>query len=238
MSEIGKLYLLPTTLGSFESINRVLPEYNIKVIHSLDVFIVEKLRTARRFLSALSHPVPIDKMTFYELNKHTHNSEITEYLNTTFSGKSIGLLSEAGTPCIADPGNEIVKIAHESGINIIPLVGPNSIVLALMASGFNGQNFCFHGYLPVDNNELNRKIKDLESVSSRNKQTQIFIETPYRNNRMLKAITSSCNNNTMLCVATDITLPSESIITMPVSDWKKMKIDINKKPTIFLLLRY
>ncbi len=238
MTNIGKLYLLPTTLGSFETISRVIPEYNIDIIKSLDVFIVEKLRTARRFLSALSHPVPIDSMTFYELNKHTERSEITEYLDITFTGKSVGLLSEAGTPCIADPGNEIVKIAHESGIEIVPLVGPNSIIMALMTSGFNGQNFCFHGYLPVDNNSLTRKLRDIESNSLKYKQTQIFIETPYRNERMLKAISTACNNNTMLCIATDISLPTESIITMPISQWKKMKPSLNKKPSVFLLMRY
>ena len=236
MTKIGKLYLLPTTLGSFDTIKRVIPAYNIEIIHNLDIFIVEKLRTARRFLSTLSHPIPIDNMTFYELNKHGNDIEIDEFLHITFTGKSVGLLSEAGTPCIADPGNEIVKKAHESGIEVVPLVGPNSLIMALMASGFNGQNFCFHGYLPVDNNNMSRKLKKLETSSLKNNQTQIFIETPYRNERMFKAITTSCGKKCMLCIATDISLPTESIITMSVEDWKKMKPSFNKKPTVFLLM--
>lgn len=233
----GKLFLIPTTLGEFNTIDRVLPDYNTKVIHGIDIFIVEQVRTARRFLSKLKHPVSIDKLEFYELNKHTPESEIFSFLDKLREGKSIGLLSEAGTPCIADPGASVVKIAHELKVSIIPLVGPNSIILSLMASGFNGQNFTFHGYLPIDKQQLSKKLKEIEQVAYRVNQTQIFIETPYRNNQMLAAILKVCSSNTLLCVATDITLPTEKIITLPVSNWKNYKPDFHKKPTVFLIYR-
>ena len=234
---MGSLYLIPTTLGSFDTNSRVLPYFNTNVIHGLDVFIVEQVRTARRFISSLKHPSAIDDMVFMELNKHTDESDVYSYLDCIKRGKSVGLLSEAGTPCIADPGSLVVKIAQERGIKVIPLVGPNSIVLALMASGFNGQNFTFHGYLPVDKSQLAKKLKEIESNSSGANQTQIFIETPYRNNQMLSVIKSICSPQTMLCVATDLTLPSESIHTYSIADWKKVKIDINKKPSVFLIYR-
>jgi 16S rRNA (cytidine1402-2'-O)-methyltransferase len=234
-NETGKLYLLPTTLGSFNTSNKVLPDYNTQIIHSLDIFVVEQVRTARRFLSFINHPVSIDDITFKELNKHTDEAGINSYLEPAFFGKSVGLLSEAGTPCIADPGAAVVRIAHENGIQVIPLIGPNSIILSLMASGFNGQNFTFHGYLPVDKQALTRKLKDIEQTSRKKNQTQIFIETPYRNNRMLNAITNTCSPATQLCIATDVTLSSESITTLDVSDWKKMSPDINKKPSVFLI---
>ncbi len=234
---VGKLYLIPTTLGSFETNERVLPSYNTQIIHGLDVFIVEQLRTARRFLSSLRHPTKIDDLTFKELNKHSITSEIDSYLDCTYFGTSVGLLSEAGTPCVADPGAVIVKLAQERGIQVIPLVGPNSIILALMASGFNGQNFAFHGYLPVDKHQLGKKLKELEIAANKANQTQIFIETPYRNNQVLASILNSCSKNTLLCIATDLTLPSESIQTMPISMWKKIKPDFHKKPTVFLIYK-
>ncbi len=231
----GKLFLIPTTLGSFDTIDRVLPDYNTKIIHSLDIFIVEQVRTARRFLSRLKHPVKIDDMEFFELNKHTNEDEVFSFLYGIKGGKSIGLLSEAGTPCVADPGASVVKIAHELGVEVVPLVGPNSIILSLMASGFNGQNFTFHGYLPIDKSALAKKLKDIEQKAQRANQTQIFIETPYRNNQMLSSIIKSCSPNTLLCIATDLTLPTESIITLPVLDWKRKKHDFHKKPTVFLI---
>lgn len=233
----GKLYLLPTTLGSFDTIGNVLPTYNTEVIHSIDIFIVEQVRTARRFLSKLKHPTKIDDIQFFELNKHTHESEVFTFLYGISDGKSIGLLSEAGTPCIADPGASVVKIAHELGITVTPLVGPNSIILSLMASGFNGQNFAFHGYLPIDKSALSRKLKELEQKANKESQTQIFIETPYRNNQMLSSIIKTCSPNTLLCIATDLTLPTESITTLPTSSWKHKKIDFHKKPTVFLIYR-
>ena len=233
----GKLYLIPTTLGAFDSINRVIPDYNTQVVHGLEIFIVEQVRTARRFLSKLKHPVNIDNIVFYELNKHTDESEVFSYLYDISNGKSVGLLSEAGTPCIADPGAATVKIAHELGMKIIPLVGPNSIVLSLMASGFNGQNFTFHGYLPIDKSALSKKLKSIEQSAYKADQTQIFIETPYRNNQLFSTILKVCSPGTLLCVATDLTLPSETINTYSISDWKRKKPDFHKKPTVFLIYK-
>jgi len=231
----GKLYLIPTTLGEPDKPEKVLPNYNTTIVHQLDEFIVEQLRTARRFLRKLDHPVPIDNMIFHELNKHTNEKEISTYLNSVFSGKSIGLLSEAGTPCIADPGSVIVQMAHEKNIEVVPLVGPNSIILALMASGFNGQNFTFHGYLPVDKQALVKKIREMETTSQNLNQTQIFIETPYRNNQLLGKLMEVCRKDTKICVATDVTLKGESIKTRTISEWKKETVDLHKKPTVFLL---
>ncbi len=233
----GKLYLIPTPLGPLESIEKVQPSYNSSIIHTIDTFIVEQVRTARRFLSGINHPIPIDHISFLELNKHTDQSEVYSYLDSAMKGGNIGLLSEAGTPCIADPGSVVVKLAHIKGIQVIPLVGPNSILLALMASGLNGQNFLFHGYLPIERNILAKYLKDIESNSKRKSQTQIFIETPYRNNQMLKSIISVCSIDTNLCIATDLTLSTESIKTKTVGEWKKSLPDMNKKPTVFLLCR-
>jgi 16S rRNA (cytidine1402-2'-O)-methyltransferase len=231
----GKIYLIPTTLGGLDELEKVLPDYNTKIVHQLDEFIVEQLRTARRFLSKINHPMPIDQLKFHELNKHTHSNEISEYLNAVIQGKSIGLLSEAGTPCVADPGAAIVQMAHEKGIEVVPLVGPNSIILALMASGFNGQHFTFHGYLPVDKQALQKKIRDIESTSRSLKQTQIFIETPYRNNQLLAKLIEVCRPDTKVCIATNLTMESEYIKTRNVREWKKETVDLHKKPTVFLL---
>ncbi len=233
--DFGKLYLLPTPLGSFDTNDRVLPIYNKEIIHKLDTFIVEQIRTARRFLSSIDHPVKIDDMVFMELNKHTDESEVHSYLDCVNMGKSVGLLSEAGTPCIADPGALVVKIAHENAIDVVPLVGPNSIILSLMASGFNGQNFAFHGYLPVDKSQLGRKLKELEQAIYRGKQTQIFIETPYRNNQLITSIINTCSPKTKLSVSTDLTLKTEKIHTYTIAEWKKIKLDFHKKPSVFLL---
>lgn len=229
------LYLIPTTLGDFNTAEKVLPEYNIRTTHNIKIFIVEQVRTARRFLKKIKHPIAIDDMTFFELNKHTDYSKVTNYLNSIETGESVGLLSEAGTPCIADPGSVIVKLAHEKSIKVFPLIGPNSIILSLMASGFNGQNFSFHGYLPVEKNARAKSLQKLESLSGINNQTQIFIETPYRNNAMISSILKNCNKQTMLCVASNISLDNQYIKTLSVSRWGKEKVDLDKKPTIFLL---
>ncbi len=231
----GKLYLIPTTLGETDRLDKVLPEYNKEIIHHLDEFIVEQLRTARRFLRKTGHPLPIDEMKFYELNKHTSEMEVNAYLNPVMSGKSMGLLSEAGTPCVADPGSVIVQMAHEKNIEVVPLVGPNSIILALMASGFNGQNFVFHGYLPVDKQPLVKKLREMEAASRNLHQTQIFIETPYRNRQLMEKMTEVCHPDTRLCVARDLTLESEWIKTLTIASWKKETVDLHKKPTVFLL---
>lgn len=233
----GKLYLIPTTLGPLDTINRVIPEYNIQIIHSCEIFIVEQVRTARRFLSKIKHPVSIDSLVFFELNKHTNESEVFSFLDDITEYRSIGLLSEAGTPCVADPGSVVVRIAHERGIKVVPLVGPNSIILSLMASGFNGQNFVFHGYLPIDRKELTKKLKVIEQNAVKLDQTQIFIETPYRNNQMFDSILKACSPDTMLCIATDLTIQSESVISHPVSMWKRIKPNFHRKPSVFLIYR-
>ncbi len=231
----ASLVLIPTTLGDLDTVDNVLPDYNIKLTHGIKVFIVEQLRTARRFLRKINHPIPIDEMTFYELNKHTDLNKVSAYLKAIGKGESVGLISEAGTPCVADPGSLIVKMAHQRNIDIIPLVGPNSIILALMASGFNGQNFVFHGYLPVDKSERGRKIQQLETEAYKNKQTQIFIETPYRNMQLFESLLKTCKSSTLLCIACNISLDDQFIKTSSIEDWKKEKVDLNKKPTVFLV---
>lgn len=233
----ASLVLIPTTLGDLDTARKVLPDYNLQLTYTIKVFIVEQLRTARRFLRKINHPVPIDEMTFYELNKHTDLNKVSDYLSAIEKGESVGLISEAGTPCVADPGSLIVKIAHQRNIEVIPLIGPNSIILSLMASGFNGQNFVFHGYLPVDKNEREKKIRQLETEAHTNNQTQIFIETPYRNMQLFESLIKICKNNTLLCIATNITLSDQFIKTKSISDWKKEKIDLKKKPTVFLVYR-
>ncbi len=233
----ASLVLIPTTLGDLDTVDKVLPDYNIKLTYGIKVFIVEQLRTARRFLRKINHPIPIDEMTFYELNKHTDLNKVSVYLKAIGKGESVGLISEAGTPCVADPGSLIVKMAHQRNIDIIPLVGPNSIILALMASGFNGQNFVFHGYLPVDKNERGRKIQQLETEAYKNKQTQIFIETPYRNMQLLESLLKTCKSGTLLCIACNISLDDQFIKTKSIDEWKKEKVDLKKKPTVFLIYR-
>lgn len=233
----GKLYLIPTTLGDYQSSSMVFPEHNASVIHSLREFIVENARTSRRFLSFLKHPIPIDQLVFHELDKHSQHHDVSSYLNSLKKGVSIGLLSEAGTPCVADPGSRLVEIAQERGLVVVPLVGPNSILLALMASGFNGQHFLFHGYLPIDKSKLQKKVREMESDIYKLNQTQLFIETPYRNNPMFDLLVGTCQPSTKLCIATDLTLPSETVITRKIKDWKKEKPDFHKKPTVFLLYK-
>ncbi len=233
----GKLILIPTTLGDFETSTKVLPQYNIEVIYGLREFVVEQVRTARRFLSFLNHPIPIDQLVFHELNKHTKSAEVSTYLKSLKSGGSIGLLSEAGTPCVADPGAKVVAMAQESGYQVVSLIGPNSILLALMASGFNGQHFVFHGYLPIDKAALQKKIKEMENQVYKSDQTQIFIETPYRNNPMFDLLVSTCQPSTKMCLATNLTLDTEQVVTKSIQGWKKEKPELHKKPTVFLLYK-
>jgi 16S rRNA (cytidine1402-2'-O)-methyltransferase len=232
----GKLYLIPSSLGS-ETSDHILPVFNQEITKQFSVFIVENIRTARRFLRSTGYVKDFDDVVFHLLDKHSRPEEWTEFLNETEAGKDIGLLSEAGLPCIADPGNVIVRNAHKKGIEITPLVGPSSLMLALMASGFNGQNFCFHGYLPIKSNERKNKIKELENDVYRKDQTQIFIETPYRNLALLESIIKQCKGSSMLCIAFDLTLDTQKIISKTVAQWKKTKIDLHKKPAVFLIYK-
>ena len=231
----GNLYLIPSTLGT-ETTYNVIPAGIIDIIKTIKYFIVEKPRTARRFLIELGIKPPFDNLTFFKLDKHTGQDELSSFLDPV-SEANIGLLSEAGVPCVADPGAEIVRLAHSKNTSVIPLVGPSSILLALMASGLNGQNFAFTGYLPIQRNNRINKIKQLEKRSYNENQSQIFIETPYRNNQVFKDIISSCSPFTFLCIATNLTLPDERIRTLTINEWKRQNVDINKKPTVFILLK-
>ncbi len=238
MEKNGKLYLIPNSLGS-EDLNTILPQGNFSIIKSIDTFIVEDLRTARRFLSKAGHSGNIDKLEFFVLNEHTNTNEISDYLKAIKQGKNIGLLSDAGVPCVADPGADIVSIAQNQDIKVVPLVGPSSILMGLMASGFNGQNFAFVGYLPREQVERNKRIKVLENRVYKEDQTQLFIETPYRNNHMLESLLNQCNPETKICVACDISLDSEYIVTHKVKDWKRLKAkpNLKKRNTLFLIYK-
>jgi 16S rRNA (cytidine1402-2'-O)-methyltransferase len=230
----GSLYLVPTPLGD-TPVDQVLPSYNLQLLQQIDVFIVEERRTARRFLRKAGYMKDFDTVTLHLLNEHTRPEEVFSYLDGAKSGKPIGLLSEAGCPAIADPGAMVVKLAHEIGIKVIPLTGPSSIFLALMASGFNGQLFTFHGYLPVKGPERKIKIKELERLAQKEAHAHIFIETPYRNKQMIESLLETCSANTMLCIASNITMPDESIHTKSIAEWRKKPLDPGKKPTVFIL---
>jgi len=232
--QMAKLYMIPTTLGD-TSIERVLPPDLTQLISSIQVFIVENIRTARRFLKKVNPAIVIDDLTFFELNQHTEKKEISRFLEPNQQGLDIGIISEAGCPGVADPGAEVVKIAHTKNIQVVPLVGPSSILLALMASGMSGQNFAFNGYLPIKNPEKSLQIKMLENRMQAESQTQIFIEAPYRNAQLLDELLKNCDPQTMLCVAVDITLDTEFILSKPVSYWKTHLPDIQKRPAIFMI---
>ncbi|MDB9961533.1 SAM-dependent methyltransferase [Oceanihabitans sp.] len=235
-SVIGKLYLIPTTLGDNDPLE-VLPISVIKVVEHIDTFIVENEKTARRFIKSIHPEKKQSTLTFYHLNKFTPSEEIPSFLDPCIQGKHIGLLSEAGCPGVADPGADVVRIAHDKNIQVTPLVGPSSILLAIMSSGMNGQRFTFNGYLPIDKSDRKHELKNLERISYEKNESQIFIETPYRNNKMLEDICQSLSNDTRICIACDITLPTEFIKTKTVNDWKKNKVDLHKRPTIFIIYR-
>ncbi|SKB40964.1 16S rRNA (cytidine1402-2'-O)-methyltransferase [Salegentibacter holothuriorum] len=229
----GKLYLIPTTMGAANPM-QVLPIQVKEIMENLDIYIVENEKTARRHIKQLLSEKQQSILKFFSLNKFTEATEIPYFLNDCKDGKDVGLLSEAGCPGVADPGAEIVKIAHQEGIQVIPLVGPSSILLAMMGSGMNGQRFTFNGYLPIDKKERKKEIKDLERLSSEKQEAQIFIETPYRNNKLLEDFLQLLHPTTRLCVACDLTLPTEYIATKPVSEWSKTKTDLHKRPAIFI----
>lgn len=232
----GTLYLIPCTLGDTDA-TQVLPQHVIDIARKLSHYIVEEPKTTRRFLSVIKHEQPIQALQFTTLNEHTPADELAKLLEPLLAGHDTGLISEAGCPGVADPGAELVNLAHRKNISVVPLVGPSSILLALMASGMNGQCFAFHGYLPVAEPERNKAITNLEAESARRGQTQIFIETPYRNDRLFAALLSQCRPNTQLCVATDISLASEEIQTHSVAQWRSLPTPLlHKRPSLFLIL--
>ncbi len=228
------LYLFPTPIADNE-LNCSFPSINIELLQECDCFIVEELRTARRFLKKAGYKKNFDEVEFFLLNEHTQPQEIECFLKPIQEGKNIGLMSEAGLPCVADPGSMIVSLAQRKGIKVMPLVGASSLMLALMASGFNGQNFAFVGYLPVDKSLRAKRIKELEALVFKTNQTQIFIEAPYRNNQMLESLIANLNPNTMICVATDISMASQQIISKTANQWKSIKIELHKRNTVFLI---
>lgn len=232
------LYLIPVELGE-TPVSQVLPEYNHQVILGIKHFIVENVRSARRFLKRVDKSINIDELTFYELNKHTSPKDITGYLDALQQGMPMGVISEAGCPAVADPGADVVAIAQRRGLKVVPLVGPSSIILSVMGSGFNGQSFAFNGYLPIEQGERTKKIKALETRAYTESQTQLFIETPYRNHKMIEELCATCRPQTRLCVAAGITCENEYIKTRTIQDWKKAKDlpDLSKTPCIFLIYK-
>lgn len=230
------LYLIPSLLGD-TPVEQVIPPFNIEVVSRLRFFIVENVRSARRFLKKCNPGIDIDTLTFYELNKHTDPVRIADYLLPMKSGENMGVLSEAGCPAIADPGAEAVDIARREGYRIVPLAGPSSILMSLMASGFNGQSFAFHGYLPIDAGERAGKLKQLEARAYNEDQTQLFIETPYRNHKLAEDILLHCKPHTRLCIAINISCEEESVETRSVKAWKGKLPDMRKKPAVFLLYK-
>jgi len=231
---MGKLYLVPTTLGESPT-ERVIPTEVSTIVKNIKYFIVENIRTARRYLRKLDPQLNIDELHFFELNQHTDYQIVKEYLIPISDGFDIGIISEAGCPGIADPGAEVVKYAHTAQIHVVPLVGPSSILLSLMASGMNGQNFAFIGYIPVKPAERVKAIREIEKRSIVENQTQIFIEAPYRNSPLINDLIKTLNDQTRLCIACDLTLEAEYIKTQTVALWKKGVPDLNKRPAIFLI---
>ncbi|MBO4588015.1 MAG: SAM-dependent methyltransferase [Bacteroidales bacterium] len=229
----GKLILIPVTIGG--SIDMSLPAGNHELMDSCHTFIVEEVRTARRFLKSAGYPYPIDDTVFLELNEHTDPRTIGGYLDPLEKGENVGLLSEAGLPCIADPGALVTQMAQRKGIEVIPLVGPSSLMMTLMASGLNGQNFAFAGYLPVDRTKREKAIKMLEARSLKERQTQIFIEAPYRNNQLMQSLVSVCRDETLICVGCDIMLPTQSIRTLTAAQWRKKMPELHKRNTVFAI---
>lgn len=231
--EKGKLLMLPMTLGD-SSIDSVIPKEVQDIIKELKFFIVENIKTTRRYLKKIDREINIDEITFFELNKHSDKKIIGDYLNPILEGHDVGMISEAGCPGIADPGSEIASIAHLKGIKVQPLVGPSSILMALISSGMNGQEFSFNGYLPFDKSDRNKKLNDIERLAQRN-FTQLFMETPFRNNSLLEEVLNQCNGNLKLCIAADISLATESIETKTIADWKKSIPNLKKRPVMFVL---
>lgn len=236
MAKYGKIYLFPSTMGEATPPADVLPVRNIELLRSVRYFVVEELRTARRFLKACDRSIVIDDLHFEVLNEHTAPEAVEPLLSPALEGHDIGVISEAGCPAVADPGADLVALAQRKGVEVVPLVGPSSILMALMASGFNGQSFAFSGYLPQDAGRRAARLREMER-EIRNGRTQIFIETPYRNNRLIAELAKSLQGDMLLCVASDITGVNQSILTKPLRLWARETYDYDKKPTIFLLYR-
>lgn len=229
----GKIYLIPVTLGG-DNYKDVIPETVLELTRTLRHFVVEEIRSARRYLRLIDRHFPIDESHFLELNEHTDEKDIEEFLEPVIKGHDLGLMSEAGLPGIADPGAKLIALAHQMEIKVSPLSGPSSIILALIASGMNGQNFSFNGYLPVKPGERAASIKMLERKAHQG-YAQIFMETPYRAQKMYESLIQVCDDETLLCIASEITLPTESIITGSISEWKKKVPDLNRKPVVFVI---
>lgn len=228
----GTLYLFPVTLGETE-VSLVIPQGNIELIKNITLFIAEDAKNARRFLKQCNYP-DISKAEISELNVHTRAGEVSSLLQPLTEGNNVGLLSDAGCPGIADPGAEVVKLAHRKNIKVVPLVGPSSIVLSIMASGFNGQNFAFNGYLPIEKPQRSKKIKELEQLAYKNDQSQFFIETPYRNTALFDDLLANLKPETLLCLGIDLSTRNEKLLSRPVSEWKKgPRPELNKIPTVF-----
>lgn len=230
------LYLLPVTLGD-TPVEQVLPAYNKEIILAIKHFIVEDVRSARRFLKKVEASINIDELTFYPLNKHTSPDDLSGYLKPLQEGHSMGVISEAGCPAVADPGADVVAMAQRKNLKVVPLVGPSSIILSVMGSGFNGQSFAFHGYLPIEAADRIKRLKELEGRIYSENQTQLFIETPYRNNKMMEDIVKTCRPQTKLCIAANITCEGEYIHTKTIREWKGHLPDLTKVPCIFLIYK-
>ena len=235
MAEKGKLYLIPSPLGDNDPAE-VIPQPVLDSLRGFRTFVVEEIRTARRYLSKAGLKGTIGELEFHELNEHTEQSTVEGYLKLFDNGNNVALISEAGLPAVADPGAQLVALAHRHGIEVVPAVGPSSLMMSLMASGLNGQSFAFCGYIPAKTEERKSKLKLLEKISGQLKQTQIMIETPYRNDSLLKDILSTCSPSTRLCIAANITMPDAYIKTKTVSQWKKENLIIGKRPCVFLIL--
>ena len=233
---MAALYVIPDTLGE-TPLDQVLPAYNTEVILSIRHFIVEDVRSARRFLKRVNREIDIDALTFYPLNKHTSPEAVSGYLKPLEQGASMGVISEAGCPAVADPGADVVAMAQRKGLEVVPLVGPSSIILSVMASGFNGQSFAFNGYLPVEPDERVKRLKVLEQRAYNEHQTQLFIETPYRNNKMVEEILRTCRPGTRLCIAANLTCEDAYVHTQTVKEWQGHVPDLSKRPCIFLLYK-
>ena len=231
------MYLLPVTLGDTE-IDNVLPSYNREIIRQIKFFIVENVRSARRFLKKVDRDINIDELTFYLMDKHTDAAKMASYLKPLEEGNAMGVISEAGCPAVADPGADVVAVVQRKNLRVIPMVGPSSIIMSVMGSGFNGQSFAFNGYLPIEPAERTKRIKQLETRAYTEDQTQLFIETPYRNHKMLEELLRTCKPSTRLCIASGITCAEEYIHTHTIAEWKKIKLhDLSKIPTIFLIYK-